>query len=67
MKNCLFEGIIINRRVTMTRNSWLFPDFALEEAGKSLYNQMNFRYEGGFVEDKIANTNIHPPLEFNIL
>jgi hypothetical protein len=66
MKNCLFEVIIITRRVAMVRNSWLIPDFALEEEGKSLYDQMDFRYEGGFVKDKIANTNSPPPFKFNI-
>jgi len=50
----------------MVRNSWLIPDFALEEEGKSLYDQLDFRYEGGFVKDKIANTNIPPPFAFNI-
>jgi hypothetical protein len=50
----------------MARNSWLIPDFALEKEGEPLYDQMDFRYAGGFVKDKIANTNIHPPFEFNI-
>jgi len=50
----------------MVRNSWLIPDFALEKEGKSLYDQLDFRYEGCFVEDKIANTNSPPPFEFNL-
>jgi hypothetical protein len=48
------------------RNSWLIPDFALEEEGKSLYDQMDFRYEGGFVKDKITDTNSPQSFEFNI-
>jgi hypothetical protein len=50
----------------MARNSWLIPDFALEEERKSLYDQMDFRYEGSFVKDEIADTNSSPPFEFNI-
>jgi hypothetical protein len=50
----------------MARNSWLIPDFALEKEGKSLYDQMDFRYEGGFVKDKIADTKSPTPFEFNI-
>jgi hypothetical protein len=46
------------------RNSWLIPDFALEKEGKSLYDQMDFRYEGGFVKDKITDTN-SPPEDVN--
>ncbi len=48
------------------RNSWLIPDFALEEEGKSLYDQMDFHYEGGFVKDKITDTNSPQSFEFNI-
>jgi hypothetical protein len=50
----------------MARNVWLIPDFALEEEGKSLYDQMDFRYEGGLVKDEITGTNIPPPFTFNI-
>jgi hypothetical protein len=48
------------------RNFWLIPDFALEEEDKPLYDQMDFRYEGGFVKDKITDPNSPPPFEFNI-
>jgi hypothetical protein len=50
----------------MARNSWLIPDFALEGEGEPLYDQMDFRYEGCFVKDKIADPNSPPPFEFNI-
>jgi hypothetical protein len=50
----------------MARNVWLIPDFALEEEGKALYDQIDFCYEGGIVKDKITGTNSPPPFTFNI-